>query len=200
MDSAFWWTKMSELGLVPTKCTTIYCRLGDTAHLVKDTAIGRTSNSAMASQGIMGNKQTQQAIGKYGVNFHNEDDLDIDRDIFADQGDCCGEDTCFGWLFPFCSRNNMWYESVVAPTSVQKIEPKTFFANERTFLHWLHHGIILASVASGILAFSSETGEEWGTLVRSHAVATCVRILYLCPAHFLVACRQNQDADSWSLG
>ena len=52
-------------------------------------------------------------------------------------------------------------KSVVAPTSVQKIEPKIFLANERTYLHWLHHGVILASVAAGILAFSNETGEAW---------------------------------------
>jgi len=42
------------------------------------------------------------------------------------------------------------------PTSVQKIEPKLFFANERTFLHWLHAGVTLSTIATGILAFAGE--------------------------------------------
>lgn len=66
----------------------------------------------------------------------------------------CWEDTCAGWLFPFCSSYN---EDVLAPTSVQKIEPKIFFANERTFLHWLHAGVTLYTIAAGILAFASNT-------------------------------------------
>ena len=41
------------------------------------------------------------------------------------------------------------------------MEPNLFFANERTFLHWLHNGVILSSFASGILAFLNDTGEEW---------------------------------------
>ena len=32
-----------------------------------------------------------------------------------------------------------------------------FFANERTFLHWLHAGVTLYTIAAGILAFASET-------------------------------------------
>jgi uncharacterized membrane protein YidH (DUF202 family) len=62
----------------------------------------------------------------------------------------------------------MYYETVLAPTSVQKIEPKVFLANERTFLHWLHHGVILSTIAAGVLAFSSKTGSvagEWYALM-----------------------------------
>ena len=33
-----------------------------------------------------------------------------------------------------------------------KIEPKVFFANERTFLAWLHMSITLAAIAIGIVA------------------------------------------------
>jgi uncharacterized membrane protein YidH (DUF202 family) len=33
-----------------------------------------------------------------------------------------------------------------------KIEPKVFFANERTFLAWLHMSVTLAAIALGILA------------------------------------------------
>jgi uncharacterized membrane protein YidH (DUF202 family) len=64
---------------------------------------------------------------------------------------------------------------------VQKIEPKIFFANERTYLHWLHHGVILSTIASGILAFSAESGETWGEfyalLLLPLALAFCIYAL-----------------------
>jgi len=37
-----------------------------------------------------------------------------------------------------------------------KIEPKVFFANERTFLAWMHVSIILAGASIAILAFSNK--------------------------------------------
>jgi uncharacterized membrane protein YidH (DUF202 family) len=78
-----------------------------------------------------------------------------DEEILNSTVQGCFEDTCAGWVFPFCSGYN---EEILAPTSVQKIEPKVFFANERTFLHWLHAGVTLYTIAAGILAFASETG------------------------------------------
>ena len=38
-----------------------------------------------------------------------------------------------------------------------KVEPKVFFANERTFLAWLHTSVTLASIAIAIIAFSAST-------------------------------------------
>jgi uncharacterized membrane protein YidH (DUF202 family) len=35
-----------------------------------------------------------------------------------------------------------------------KIEPKVFFANERTFLAWMHLSVVLAGASIAILAFS----------------------------------------------
>jgi len=74
--------------------------------------------------------------------------------------DNCCEDTCAGWMFPFCAGGS---DDMLAPTSVQKIEPKIFFANERTFLHWLHAGVTLYTIAAGILAFASD-----GSHVSAH--------------------------------
>lgn len=36
---------------------------------------------------------------------------------------------------------------------MSKIDPKVFFANERTFLKWLHTSVEVGSVASAILGF-----------------------------------------------
>jgi uncharacterized membrane protein YidH (DUF202 family) len=118
-------------------------------------------------------------LKNYGTRFYDEADLE-DEEILREtmEGDCFGEDTCMGWLFPFCSRDNMFSEPAMAPTSVQKIEPKVFFANERTFLHWLHHGIILSSVASGILAFSAE--EDEGNWSMYYAMILMVLSMCFC--------------------
>jgi uncharacterized membrane protein YidH (DUF202 family) len=68
-----------------------------------------------------------------------------------DEEDCCDR------LNEFCCPSaDGGEETSRAPTAVQKIEPKIFFANERTFLHWLHSGITLSTIATGILAFASE--------------------------------------------
>lgn len=122
------------------------------------TAVGRTSADKAASQGLVGDKAPRLDDPNYGVNFYSGDDDVGDLDMLDDEE---GDNIC-GWPFSFCSRSNNYsaYE-LLAPTSIQKIEPKIFFANERTYLHWLHHGVILSTVASGILAFSSQSGELW---------------------------------------
>ena len=38
------------------------------------------------------------------------------------------------------------------------VDPKVFFANERTFLKWLHTSVTLGSVATGLLGVSSTFG------------------------------------------
>jgi uncharacterized membrane protein YidH (DUF202 family) len=124
---------------------------GDTVNNRKDTAVGRTSASVSASKGLIGEKATNTN----GINFYNDGEEYYDEE---EQG----EESCCGWVFPFCSRFNGYAEAVVAPTSIQKIEPKVFLANERTYLHWLHYGVILSSIASAILAFSDQSGETWG--------------------------------------
>ena len=40
----------------------------------------------------------------------------------------------------------------------QKVEPKLHFANERTFIKWLHMAVILSSISIGVLAFSGNDG------------------------------------------
>lgn len=38
--------------------------------------------------------------------------------------------------------------------TTQKVEPKLIFANERTFIKWLHMAVIMASASIGVLAFA----------------------------------------------
>jgi len=39
-------------------------------------------------------------------------------------------------------------------TVTQKVEPKLHFANERTYIHWLHMAVHIAGLATAVLAFS----------------------------------------------
>ena len=134
-------------------------------------ATGRTSNSVLASRG---------QIRATAADFYQDANQDDEEEMMDGRDNswlCCNQqsdnhpydndDEPVGWCFPFCSRQH-YNEAVMAPTSVQKIEPKVFFANERTFLSWMRYSILLASVASGLLAFSDE-GEQF-----AHVYAFCL--------------------------
>jgi hypothetical protein len=81
-----------------------------------------------------------------------------------------------------CNCSN-WYETSeccewAAPMSAdhmttQKVEPKLFFANERTFLSWLHMAVLLSSSSIGVLAFTQESSQ-------AHLFAVITMPLSLC--------------------
>lgn len=47
----------------------------------------------------------------------------------------------------------------------QKIEPKTFFANERTFLSWLHMALTMGSIATAMIGISSDETQNSTTMI-----------------------------------
>ena len=63
-----------------------------------------------------------------------------------------------------------------------KIEPKVFFANERTFLAWLHLSIILAGASIAILAFaeddSNPASQLYGVILLPCAIAFIVYSMF----------------------
>ena len=38
------------------------------------------------------------------------------------------------------------------------VDPKIFFANERTYLAWMKAGVMLSSIAIGVLVFAQDSG------------------------------------------
>jgi uncharacterized membrane protein YidH (DUF202 family) len=62
-----------------------------------------------------------------------------------------------------------------------KVEPKVFFANERTFLAWMHMAVTLSSIAVAILAFaeSNEWSEVYGLMLMPVAISFVVYALYM---------------------
>ena len=67
--------------------------------------------------------------------------------------DCCSTSLCDSLLGIDAADGGL-------PNVPQRIEPKSFFANERTFLSWLNMSITLGSIATALLGYS-------GTMARS---------------------------------
>jgi uncharacterized membrane protein YidH (DUF202 family) len=62
-----------------------------------------------------------------------------------------------------------------------KVEPKVFFANERTFLAWLHMSVTLASISVAIVAFSesNDWSQIYGLLLMPVAIMFSAYSLYM---------------------
>eukprot|EP01031_Cornospumella_fuschlensis_P026691 gene26691-32252_t len=62
-----------------------------------------------------------------------------------------------------------------------KIEPKVFFANERTFLSWLQMAVTLATISIAILAFADHNplSQVYGLLLMPVSIAFCAYALYV---------------------
>lgn len=58
-----------------------------------------------------------------------------------------------------------------------RVEPKVFFANERTFLSWLNFTVILGSLAIGLLNFGDKVGRISASLFTLLAMGTMVYAL-----------------------
>jgi uncharacterized membrane protein YidH (DUF202 family) len=74
-----------------------------------------------------------------------------------------------------------------------KIEPKVFFANERTFLAWLHCSIMLAGASIAILAFTETNthsadynpwSQLYGIVLLPVAMAFILYAMYQCTKVF----------------
>ncbi|KAF8920726.1 hypothetical protein CPB85DRAFT_503419 [Mucidula mucida] len=65
-----------------------------------------------------------------------------------------------------------------------RVEPKVSFANERTFLSWLHFTVILGSLAIGLLNFGNKVGLISAAMFSFVVMAVMIYALYtyLCRA------------------
>ncbi|KAF2794680.1 hypothetical protein K505DRAFT_374480 [Melanomma pulvis-pyrius CBS 109.77] len=58
-----------------------------------------------------------------------------------------------------------------------RVEPKVFFANERTFLSWLNFTVILGGLAIGLLNFGDKIGRISAGLFTAVAMAAMIYAL-----------------------
>ena len=75
--------------------------------------------------------------------------------------------------------------SQMARTVPMRIEPKTFLANERTFLSWLHMAVTIGPIAAALLGFAGSPGAK-GSGGSSAAVLVEVIALILLPVAVLM--------------
>lgn len=101
--------------------------------------------------------------------YYRMSDEDLEGGQKSDRGPCGCWQSCCGVCGPFLtqcfggdSEDGLcsWAD---APTnmkkmSAQKVEPKIFFANERTFLSWLNMAVFMSSMAIAVMAFASNGG------------------------------------------
>ncbi|KAG0175807.1 vacuolar transporter chaperone [Apophysomyces sp. BC1021] len=59
-----------------------------------------------------------------------------------------------------------------------RVEPKVFFANERTFLSWLNFTVVLGGLAMGLLNFGDRIGRMSALLFTVIAMGVMLYALY----------------------
>ncbi|SAM01367.1 hypothetical protein [Absidia glauca] len=59
-----------------------------------------------------------------------------------------------------------------------RVEPKVFFANERTFLSWLNFTVVLGGLAMGLLNFGDRIGRLSAVLFTIIAMGVMLYALY----------------------
>lgn len=59
-----------------------------------------------------------------------------------------------------------------------RVEPKVFFANERTFLSWLNFTVVLGGLAMGLLNFGDRVGRLSAVLFTVIAMGVMLYALY----------------------
>ncbi len=72
---------------------------------------------------------------------------DDDSLLYNDDVTCCGELLNFFGAFGVSPHMNM---------AAQRIEPKLFFANERTLMHWLSMSVLMSGVGAVLLSYGAE--------------------------------------------
>ena len=72
--------------------------------------------------------------------------------------------------------------------ALRRTEAKAFFANERTFLHWLNISVTVGSVAAAMLGVSGHVHKHWGSDFTMTAMAArLVALAMMVMAIFMAA-------------
>jgi len=70
--------------------------------------------------------------------------------------------------------------------SLRRTEAKAFFANERTFLHWMNMSVTLGSISAALLGVSGVAHKSWGKAYEAHARAVrAFASLMMCLSIFM---------------
>ncbi|PWN91561.1 putative VTC1-protein controls Sec18p/NSF-dependent priming of snares and [Acaromyces ingoldii] len=73
-----------------------------------------------------------------------------------------------------------------------RVEPKVFFANERTFLSWLNFTVTLSALAAGLLNFGDNVGRISAAMFSF--VAMAIMVYALVTYHWRAAAIRNKGS------
>ncbi|KAE8229085.1 hypothetical protein CF326_g5956 [Tilletia indica] len=73
-----------------------------------------------------------------------------------------------------------------------RVEPKVFFANERTFLSWLNFTVTLSALAAGLLNFGDNVGRISAALFSF--VAMAIMVYALVTYHWRASAIRNKGS------
>ncbi|PWN25061.1 putative VTC1-protein controls Sec18p/NSF-dependent priming of snares and [Jaminaea rosea] len=73
-----------------------------------------------------------------------------------------------------------------------RVEPKVFFANERTFLSWLNFTVTLSALAAGLLNFGDNVGRISAAMFSF--VAMAIMVYALATYHWRAAAIRNRGS------
>jgi len=72
-------------------------------------------------------------------------------------------------------------------TQLRRTEAKAFFANERTFLHWMNMSVTLGSICAALLGLSGHAHKNWGSGYEQRAIFVRVLALVLMALAIVMA-------------
>lgn len=71
------------------------------------------------------------------------------------------------------------FQAFQPPVKVSRIEPKQFYANERTFLTWLNMATTLGSISTALVAFGLSDPNHGGSVSVLAIVLGIVSIVFI---------------------
>ena len=87
-----------------------------------------------------------------------------DEMIDTTTADCCG------FRFRCCNERK----------GAIKVDPKVYFANERTFLSWMHMAVTIGSIGGALLSFIESTTDGTEATPVSHIIGLSLMVVAIC--------------------
>eukprot|EP01024_Parvocaulis_polyphysoides_P004653 TRINITY_DN11159_c0_g2_i2.p2 TRINITY_DN11159_c0_g2~~TRINITY_DN11159_c0_g2_i2.p2 ORF type:complete len:160 (+),score=17.64 TRINITY_DN11159_c0_g2_i2:60-539(+) len=77
-----------------------------------------------------------------------------------------------------CDLEKYSLDSMADEATFRRTDAKAYFANERTFLHWMNMSVTLGSIAAALAGVSGHVHRTWDVAHNARIIA--IRILSLC--------------------
>eukprot|EP00882_Tetradesmus_deserticola_P011407 GHRQ01012069.1.p1 GENE.GHRQ01012069.1~~GHRQ01012069.1.p1 ORF type:complete len:130 (+),score=59.80 GHRQ01012069.1:201-590(+) len=71
---------------------------------------------------------------------------------------------------------------------IRRTEAKAYFANERTFLHWMNVSVTIGSISAALSGVAGHAHRHWGDDYTSSALYVRVLSMFMLATSILIAC------------